>query len=191
MRGFKAALAASIACATAFPAMPVLGQSATDGANVTVDGKFANVKTKDKPTGISGMACLPPSGEPATRQCLTVNDEENFAEIATLAGDVLKPTGRMVQLIGKAGEYPVSGVEATNMKKLATIYDKMEPEAGAQGIEQMVEKGKLDMAVIILSNMGQRQAAGLLSEVSKQDPGIAVQLIDRMRYYKTAQIAPK
>jgi flagellar motility protein MotE (MotC chaperone) len=93
------------------------------------------------------------------------------------------------ELDGKKTE--ISGLEVTNVKKLATIYDKMDPEAGAQGIEQMVEKGKLDMAVIILSNMGQRQAAGLLSEVSKQDPGIAVQLIDRMRFYKTSQTSPK
>jgi flagellar motility protein MotE (MotC chaperone) len=85
----------------------------------------------------------------------------------------------------------VNGLEANNVRKLATIYDKMDPEAAAQGIEQMIEKGKLDMAVLILCNMSQRQAAGLLSEVSKADPGVAVQLMDRMRYYKTAQVAPK
>jgi flagellar motility protein MotE (MotC chaperone) len=101
----------------------------------------------------------------------------------------LQLTQASEELDGKKTE--VNGLEATNVKKLAVIYDKMDPEAAAQGIEQMVEKGKLDMAVLILSNMGQRQAAGLLSEVSKQDPSIAVQLMDRMRYYKTTSISPK
>ncbi len=85
----------------------------------------------------------------------------------------------------------VSGTEAANLKKLATIYDKMDPEAAAQGIEQMVEKGKIEMAVAILSNMNQRQAAGLLSEISKGDPGIAIQLLDRMRFLKTSLTSPK
>lgn len=119
--------------------------------------------------------------------------QEKLELLEKRAGDVdkkrLQITRESDELDGKKTE--INGLEATNVKKLATIYDKMDPEAGAQGIEQMVERGKLDMAVIILSNMGQRQAAGLLGEVSKQDPGIAVQLLDRMRFYKTAQNTTK
>ena len=101
----------------------------------------------------------------------------------------LQITRASEELDGKVTE--IGGIEMANAKKLANIYEKMEPDLGAQGIGEMIDKGKLDMAVIILSNMSERQAAGLLGEVSKQDPGVAVQLIDRMRYYKTARGTPK
>ena len=45
---------------------------------------------------------------------------------------------------------------------MAGIYDKMDPEAAAQSIQQMAEKGKIDTAVTILANMRDRQAANLL-----------------------------
>jgi flagellar motility protein MotE (MotC chaperone) len=79
----------------------------------------------------------------------------------------------------------VNGVESKNLKQVAGIYDKMDPEAAAQSIQQMTEKGMIDTAVTILSNMRERQAANLLGEISKQDSTIAVQLFDRMRFLKT------
>jgi hypothetical protein len=79
----------------------------------------------------------------------------------------------------------ISSVETKNIKQLATIYDKMETEAASQSIQQMVDQGKLDMAVSILSHMRDRQAAGLLGDIAKQDPDIAVRLFDRMRVVKT------
>lgn len=86
----------------------------------------------------------------------------------------------------------LGGVEAKNLKQLALIYDKMDSEAASQSIHQMVETGKLDMAVTILTNMRERQAAGLLGEIARQDPSAAVQLFDRMRLVKTpAPPAPK
>jgi flagellar motility protein MotE (MotC chaperone) len=85
----------------------------------------------------------------------------------------------------------MNGIESKNLKQVAGIYDKMDPEAGAQSIQQMVEKGKIDTAVTILANMRDRQAANLLGEISKEDSGIAVQLFDRMRFMKTPALAPK
>jgi flagellar motility protein MotE (MotC chaperone) len=79
----------------------------------------------------------------------------------------------------------VGGLESKNLKQVAGIYDKMDPEAAAQSIQQMAEKGKIDTAVTILANMRDRQAANVLGELSKQDAGIAVDLFDRMRFLKT------
>ncbi len=78
----------------------------------------------------------------------------------------------------------LNGLESKNLKQVAFIYDKMDPEAASQSIQQMVEKGKLDTAVTILANMRDRAAANLLGEISKQDAGVAAQLFDRMRYLK-------
>jgi flagellar motility protein MotE (MotC chaperone) len=85
----------------------------------------------------------------------------------------------------------LGGVESKNLRQVAGIYDKMDPEAAAQSIQQMAEQGKLDTAVTILAAMRDRQAANLLGELSKQDSNIAVQLFDRMRFLKTPGSANK
>jgi flagellar motility protein MotE (MotC chaperone) len=79
----------------------------------------------------------------------------------------------------------VTDLESKNLKQVAGIYDKMDPEAAAQNIQQMTEKGSLDTAVTIVANMRDRQAANLLGELSKLDAGIAAQVFERMRYLKT------
>jgi hypothetical protein len=55
----------------------------------------------------------------------------------------------------------------------------------------MVEKGEMEFAVAILANMRERQAAALLSELSKQESGTSAQLITRLRYYKATEASPK
>jgi DNA repair exonuclease SbcCD ATPase subunit len=86
----------------------------------------------------------------------------------------------------KSVSLELGGVETKNLKQMANIYDKMDSEAAAQNILQMVEKGKLDTGVAILANMRDRNAANILGEISKQNTDVAVQLFDRMRYLKAA-----
>ncbi len=86
----------------------------------------------------------------------------------------------------KSVSLELGGVESKNLKQMANIYDKMDPEAAAQNILQMADKGKLDTAVAILANMRDRNAANILGEISKQNSDVAVQLFDRMRYLKAA-----
>lgn len=81
--------------------------------------------------------------------------------------------------------------ELKNTKQAATIHERMEPEAAAQSIQQMVEKGELEFAVGILANMRERQAAALLSELAKQESGTSAQLMTRLRYYKTLDVGGK
>jgi flagellar motility protein MotE (MotC chaperone) len=85
----------------------------------------------------------------------------------------------------------INNLEAKNLKQVASIYDKMDPAAAAQSIQQMAEKGKIDTAVTILANMRERAAANLLGELSKEDATIATQLFDRMRYMKAPNNAQK
>jgi flagellar motility protein MotE (MotC chaperone) len=91
----------------------------------------------------------------------------------------------------RQAQFETNGTEAKNLKQLAEIYDKMDAEAAAPIIVQMVESSKLDMAVTILAGMGKRQAATLLGEISRQDPTIAVQLFDRMRQRKLPSLDTK
>ncbi len=85
----------------------------------------------------------------------------------------------------------IKPAETKNTKQAATIHERMEPEAAALSIQQMVEKGELDFAVGILANMRERQAAALLSELAKQESGTSAQLMTRLRYYKTLDGSPK
>ncbi|MGH6751440.1 MAG: DUF3616 domain-containing protein, partial [Bradyrhizobium sp.] len=67
---------------------------------VPVEFKAPNSKEDGKPRGISGMACL---GKPAdaSRECLVINDEERFGEIATLTTNVLKASGQTIDFVEK------------------------------------------------------------------------------------------
>ncbi len=85
----------------------------------------------------------------------------------------------------------LDSLETKNLKQLASIYDKMEAETAAQSILQLADKGKLDTAVTIISNMRERNAAALFNELFKQDATIGVQLFDRIRYLKTPTGAGK
>jgi flagellar motility protein MotE (MotC chaperone) len=85
----------------------------------------------------------------------------------------------------------IKPAETKNTKQAATIHERMEPEAAALSLQQMVEKGELDFAVGILAHMRERQAAAVLSELAKQESGTPAQLMTRLRYYKTLEGSPK
>ena len=58
--------------------------------------------------------------------------------------------------------------EMKNTKQAATIHERMEPEAAANSIHQMVEKGEsLSLPVAILDNMRERQAAAPVERVGQ------------------------
>ena len=84
-------------------------------------------------------------------------------------------------------------LEVKGAKQSATYLDSMEPDAAARSILQMVEKGEMDYAVSILTNMRARQAAGVLTALESQDngTGTAAQLLTRVRYIKMSETLPK
>ena len=85
----------------------------------------------------------------------------------------------------------VNSLESKNLKHVASIYEKMDAETAAQSIQQMIDQGKLDMAVTIVAHMRERQAAGVLGELFKLDASVAGQLFERMRLMKSPTVAPK
>jgi hypothetical protein len=82
----------------------------------------------------------------------------------------------------------VEDTERSRIKQIASFYDTMEAEKAAPAFQEMVDGGKLDMAVKILSNMKDRQASKLLAQLPNQT--LAVQMLDRLKGLKTPA-APK
>ncbi|HEX3314696.1 MAG TPA: hypothetical protein VHR72_07370, partial [Gemmataceae bacterium] len=62
------------------------------------------------------------------------------------------------------------------------FYDTMDPEKAAPMFQEMVDNGKLDMAVKIMSNMKDRPASKLLAQLPNQT--LAVQILDRLKGLK-------
>ena len=81
--------------------------------------------------------------------------------------------------------------ELKNTKQAAAIHERMEPDMAAQSIQQMVEKGELDFAVGIVANMRKRQAAALLSELSKQEAGTSAAAHHAITILQSIDTSPK
>jgi flagellar motility protein MotE (MotC chaperone) len=76
----------------------------------------------------------------------------------------------------------VEDAERVRVKQMANFYDTMEAEKAAPTFQEMIDSGKLDMAVKILSNMKDRSASKLLAQLPNQT--LAVQLLDRLKGLK-------
>ena len=89
----------------------------------------------------------------------------------------------------KQSMFEVDEVERNRIKQLGTVYDAMDAEAAAQTLQDMVDTGKLDMAVKILASMKERQAARVLATLPSSS--VAVQMLDRLKGLKApTQKAP-
>ena len=80
----------------------------------------------------------------------------------------------------------MDALEVKNFAKLGGIYDKMDASAASKNLQQMIDDGKTEMAVGILSNMGTRQAAAVLGDIANSDVDIAVRLTDSIKRSKPA-----
>lgn len=76
----------------------------------------------------------------------------------------------------------IDGMEQKNIKQLAAMYDSMEPSTAAELMQEMADKGKMDMAVKILSTMRERSAANVISQIT--DRTTTVQLMERLKSLK-------
>lgn len=96
--------------------------------------------------------------------------------VAPLAG--LKKAQRELQdsvlTIGK--------LEAGNLKKLASTFEKMDPTAGSQKLLAMCDNQQDNDAARLLHFMSDRAAAKLLAEIG--DKALAAKLIDKMKRIK-------
>lgn len=86
----------------------------------------------------------------------------------------------------------VDAQEWKNLKDQVKKLESMDPESAALVVVQMVDQGKLDTVVKMLSQMRDRQAAAIFAEVAKQDAKLPGQLFERMLTLKTPTIvAPR
>src|SRR5215204_688879 len=98
-----------------------IGQTVSHGSAIAVEKPFkAPASDKDKkPRGLSGMDCLGKDGD-QSRECLVVNDEETFVEVAVLTGKTMRPTGTTIAIVEK-GE---AGVGILGTPRIAKCGEK-------------------------------------------------------------------
>jgi hypothetical protein len=72
--------------------------------------------------------------------------------------------------------------EVENVKTMSTWFQAMDPEKAASIINDMAKDGKIDMAVQMLSNFEDRDAAKILSAI--EDTTLTVELAEAFRNYK-------
>jgi flagellar motility protein MotE (MotC chaperone) len=74
--------------------------------------------------------------------------------------------------------------EMVNLKKTASIYDKMDTASGSKIMAKMCESNQADDAVKILNYMTERTAAKMLGEIGTADPNLAADLCERLKKIK-------
>jgi flagellar motility protein MotE (MotC chaperone) len=100
--------------------------------------------------------------------------EKQLAALDTQRKDIARGTADLTR-----GTTQLRKDEATNITKLAGLYDAMAPETAAKLLQEMAASGKIDTAVKILANMKQTKASKVLGEMS--DPSIPIDLTERMK----------
>ena len=76
----------------------------------------------------------------------------------------------------------MDAVETQNIKRMSTWIQGMDPTASAVFLRELINDGKMDIAVQILSNFEERQASKVLSEID--DPALMIELADKFRLLK-------
>lgn len=87
----------------------------------------------------------------------------------------------------------LESAEETNIRKMAAMYDTMEPESAARILERLSDSKEikgLDTAVKLLGYMRERQAARVLAAIDPSS-GLAPQLLERLKGLKKPSAKPK
>jgi hypothetical protein len=74
--------------------------------------------------------------------------------------------------------------ELVNLKKTASIYDKMDSASGSKIMIKMCASDQTDDAVKILNYMTERTAAKMLGEIGTADPNLAADLCQKLKVIK-------
>ena len=82
----------------------------------------------------------------------------------------------------KKSVHEIEGIEQKGIKQIAGIADTMDPDVAADIFLTMVDTGKLDTAVKVLSTMRDRQAARVLAQIP--DRAVAAQIFERLKSLK-------
>jgi flagellar motility protein MotE (MotC chaperone) len=86
----------------------------------------------------------------------------------------------------------IEDLEWQNLKNQSKTFEKMDPEAAASFVTNLVDKGNMDTAAKILSMISNRKAAEIFKEINTQDPKLPPILIERILLIKSPTVqAPK
>lgn len=109
-----------------------------------------------------------------------VNDLTSLrVELAAAAAAVRQERDKLESL-----RIQITQEELANLKKTASIYDKMDSASGSKIMIKMSQAEQTDDAVKILNYMAERTAAKMLAEIGTADPNLAAELCDRLQRIK-------
>lgn len=77
-----------------------------------------------------------------------------------------------------------SPLQQENIKRMSAWFQSMEPAKAAEFLKDLCNDGKLDMAVQLLANFEEREAAKVLSAFPEEDRALVTQITDAFRNYK-------
>lgn len=77
-----------------------------------------------------------------------------------------------------------SPLQQENIKRMSAWFQSMEPTKAAEFLKDLCNDGKLDMAVQLLANFEEREAAKVLSAFPEEDRALVTQITDAFRNYK-------
>jgi hypothetical protein len=96
----------------------------------------------------------------------------------------------------EAQKTPMPGAEVNdsqrdNLKRMSAIFQSMEPTKAANFLKDLANDGKLDMAVELLANFEEREAAKVLSAFNEEDKALVTDITEAFKNYKRPEAKKK
>lgn len=84
----------------------------------------------------------------------------------------------------------VTDLQRDNIKRMSAWFQSMEPTKAAEFLKELSNDGKLDLAVQMLANFEEREAAKVLSAFGDEDKALVSEITEAFKNYKRPE-APK
>lgn len=110
-------------------------------------------------------------------------DIENLNKLRTELVSILAQLRQQQQSLQQS-VLQIQETEKTNLRSIATTFDKMDPSSAAGIAENMCRNSQTDDAVKIIYYMNDRTAAKLLAELNSVDSKLAAGVCDRLKRVK-------
>ena len=78
----------------------------------------------------------------------------------------------------------VTDLQRDNIKRMSAWFQSMEPTKAAQFLKELSNDGKLDLAVQMLANFEEREAAKVLSAFGDEDKALVSEITEAFKNYK-------
>jgi len=85
----------------------------------------------------------------------------------------------------------VTDLQRDNIKRMSAWFQSMEPTKAAEFLKELSNDGKLDLAVQMLANFEEREAAKVLSAFGEEDKALVSEITEAFKNYKRPEAATK